>query len=273
MSAWFDKLKELVKIDIRIHDLIKINIHSNDSSERLEYSEGEKSLSINLEKLTGDEKEEIGQLLRGAVGEGVALLEKHSVELIEDIKSKEESEDVRSLLEFFKDKIPIDDWNALRAAIYIRKRFEEGTSSFKEIYHLKGEVGKKYGKRGLKICNLCTSGYFETKIKPLYEEISQQGFDEDDFLDIYNVIIDEEAFALFVSGDMSRNEVKSTIEQKIKRNLNYGIKNVTIHGIGKNNMTKIREAISGIEDEHPNIKKDIEEKGNIILAKLSLLDR
>lgn len=268
--SWLTRLTEFVKIDIHnihVHDLINININKNDSSKRFEHNEGAKTLSINIDQLNDAEKEELRQIVIESVNEDVTLLEQESEELIEDIKLKEQSEDVQSLLGYFRDKIPPTDFAALRSAVYIKKLFEAGTSS-QDIYQLKGEVIKKYGKRGLNICNLCSSGYFDTTIKSLREEIIQQGYDEEDFLQIYEIIINEEAFAIFVSGDMSNTEVKTAIERKINRNLKYGVKNLAIHGIGKNNAIKIREAVSDIEGNYPNIKKRIEEKGNIILVKL-----
>lgn len=108
-------------------------------------------------------------------------------------------------------------------------------------------------------------------IKPLYEEFSQHGFfDRKNFLYKYNIIINEEAFAVFVSGDMDSAEVKNAIKIKMSRNLKYGRRDVTIHGIGRSNTEKIREAITAIEreGEYPNIEKYIEEMGSIILAKL-----
>ena len=52
---WFDKLKDLIRIDITIKDLINIHINSNNVSERYEYDDSHKSLSINLERLFNDD--------------------------------------------------------------------------------------------------------------------------------------------------------------------------------------------------------------------------
>ncbi|MCZ7403048.1 MAG: hypothetical protein O8C61_12565 [Candidatus Methanoperedens sp.] len=275
-ETWLGQLRELfeavVKIDIRNikFSLINIQVNSNNSSKQFGYDEDGRVDSINLKKFSPTEKRKIGELLREAQNEGTTLLLKESQELIKDIKLKEESSDVKPLLEFFKTKIPPNDYNALRAAIYIDKRFKEG-GKFGEIYRLKGDVARKYDGRGLKICNIYASGYFETMIKPLYEEFSQQGFDRTDFINKYNIIVNEEAFALFVRTDMDGAEVKTAIKIKMSRNLKYGRRDVTIHGIGRSNAEKIRKAISDIEDEKefPNFDKHIEETGNIILAKLS----
>jgi hypothetical protein len=66
---------------------------------------------------------------------------------------------------------------------------------------------------------------------------------EKDCIDKYNIIINEEAFALFVSGHMDSGQVKSDIKMKIDLNLRYGIRTVSIHGIGRSNKDKIKEAI------------------------------
>ena len=270
--SWFEKLKEFIKvnfgIDIKINNsnLINIQINSNNSSKPFEYDEENNSVCINAEKLSSTELEKFGKIAR-ELCEDIPLLEIPSQEIIMDIESKEEAKDVQLLLTYFKDKIPPKDFIVLRQAVYIKKIFEEGQSP-DIVYRLKGEVIKKYGRRGLNICNLYSSGYFDTKIKPMYEEITKQGLDKNIFLENYNVIIDEEAFAVFISGNMSFHDVKVAIEKKIKRNLKYGIKTVTIHGIGKDNVMNIRHAISDIEETNSNIKKTIEERGNIILARL-----
>ena len=274
-EKWLEQLKKffeaVIKVDIKDikFNLINIQINNNNSSKQVGYDEGGRVNSINLKKLSPTEKRKIGELLKEAQNEGTTLLLNESQELINDIKLKEELVDVKSLLDFFKTKIPLNDYKALRAAIYIDKRFKEG-GKFEEIYRLKGDVARKYDGRGLKICNIYASGYFETMIKPLYEEFSQQGFDRKDFINKYNIIINEEAFALFIRTDMDGVEVKNAIKIKMSRNLRYGRRDVTIHGIGRSNAEKIREAISDIENEneYPALEKHIEETGNIILAKL-----
>ncbi|MCX9025428.1 MAG: hypothetical protein OIN85_04955 [Candidatus Methanoperedens sp.] len=269
-EKWFDKLKEIFKFENCFNNLLTINIKSNNYSKPFEYNKETQVISLNYKKLPYTEINEIREILKGAQNEGTTFLLKESQELIKDIKLKEESGDVKPLLEYFITKIPPADYNALRSAIYIDTLFKEGRNS-QDIYRLKGDVGRKYGGRGLKICNLYASGYFETMIKPLYEEFSQRGYDKRDFINKYNIIINEEAFAVFIRSNMNDIEVKTTIKNKMSRNLGYGRRDITIHGIGRYNVEKIRKAISDIEEEneYPNIEKHIEETGSIILAKLS----
>lgn len=268
---WFDKLKQLLKIDIR--DSFNITIKSNNTSKGVEYNEESKSFFINLEKLSPAQKEEVKQILREAVKEDdKVLLEQKSEELIQDFTLNENSKKAQSLLSYWKGKIPHDDFEALRASLYIRKLFQEGVSH-NVIYKLKGDILKKYGPRGVKISNICSSEYFETMLQPLYEEMKKDpDFSNEKFIEKYDIIINEAAFAVFINGSMTVDVVKSVIQAKIQRNLKYGIKFVNIHGIGKRNVIKIREALSYIEDRYHNIDKYIEENEDIIFVKLQFID-
>lgn len=137
------------------------------------------------------------------------------------------------------------------------------------IYRLKGDIIHKHGTRGLNICNLCTSGYFENWIKPLYEEMEKSpDFDPEKFNESYNLIIKEAAFAVFVTKDMKPDKLKEIVEKKIARNLKYGVNFINIHGIGKGNVDKIRVLISELETKYPDIGKSIDEKKSIIFSKL-----
>ncbi|MCX6704774.1 MAG: hypothetical protein NT162_00335, partial [Candidatus Woesebacteria bacterium] len=63
-------------------------------------------------------------------------------------------------------------------------------------------------------------------------------------------------FAIFVNRSMSINELKSTIETKIKINKKYGIKSLNIHAIGTDNIQKIKTALvdlKGLLSEEPEI--------------------
>ncbi len=267
--TWFDELKQVIKVDIKLEKLINIQINSNNRADKVEYNPEKKRLSLNLKKFDPIEKEKVKKALTEAVREdNKILLEQNSEKVIEDFRSKEDSEDSQSLLRYFRDKIPPDDYVALRASLYIRKLFQEGTRQ-EVIYELKGDIIKEHGKRGLNICNLCSSGYFESWIKPLYDEMQKHpDFAEETFLKSYDLLINEMAFAVFVKEQTPPAEVRLFIENKIKRNLRYGIKFVNIHAIGKENVKKIRRVISELENKYPNIDKKIEEDRSVIFAKL-----
>ena len=49
--------------------------------------------------------------------------------------------------------------------------------------------------------------------------------------------------------------------------MNYGIRFITIHGIGKENVQNIRDVLPDIESNYPILRKAIIEKNYIITAK------
>ena len=261
----------LFKIEIKniSFTLLNIQIHSNNAtSEKMRVLDEGKSLEINLNNLSDHEKEEIKPLLSDMVNEGMILLGEESKERIEDIELKERSDDEQSVLSFFKDKIPHDDFTALRSAYYLKKRFEEGADR-KEIAGLKSDIIKKYSRRGRNISDLCSSGYFEKLIKPLYIEISNDpDFSDDRFLEVYDLIVAEGILTIFVSEGMSSDQVIIETETRIRRNKQYGLNRVHLHGIGRENITTIRMAIVDLKEKYQNIRWFISETANIISVKL-----
>jgi len=164
-------------------------------------------------------------------------------------------------------KIPHADYTALRASLYLRKRFSEGADR-DEIAKLKGEIIWKYSKRGRNISDLCSAGYFETLIKTIFEEKVLSGYTETEIFDTYNLIVEEGTLTVFVSIGMSPDQVRREIEEKIKRNKRYGLHLLYIHGIGRTNIETIRMVIYDLKERYPTMKRITEEYANIISVKL-----
>jgi len=146
-ERWFEKLKQVIKIENSFNNLINIQIINNTNSpKKVDYSEDEGHLCINYPKFLPTEKNKIGEFVRGAQYEGEPIFFDETKELIKDIKLKEAEPDVKALLNYFRNIIPPHDYIVLRSAIYIDKLASEG-KGYKEIYRLKGEIGKKYDGR------------------------------------------------------------------------------------------------------------------------------
>lgn len=250
---------------MHIENIEKVNIKSDEDSDVLEYDEKEKSLSINIRKLEPKVRKKLEKIIKEEKG---VILKKKTKETLIDFIKTEKSKEIKEILDLFKNKIPEDDFNILRASLYIRKRFISGASR-EEIYKLKKEIREKYGKRGLSICNLVSAGYFEVLIKPLYEEMSKdEDFSHEKFLEVYNIIVNESAFAVFISREMSIDNVEKEIYSKMRRNAKYGINFVSIHGIGKQNVEKIEKVIEKIQKEKPDISINKEVRDRIIYANI-----
>lgn len=182
-----------------------------------------------------------------------------------DIAKKSENAET-DLITYFKEKIPDEDLYILRAAIYIKQRFDEG----KEVEPLKNSVAYTHGKRGRNICNLYSAGYFETWIKPLYLALSDSGgFTQEKFIDAYNLVVEQYPFAVFVHRGMSIAEIQREIEKKITESQKYGIEILNIHGIGSDNITNIIEAVKKIKPKY-DLPYEIEQKSGLFVVKISL---
>jgi len=264
--SFFDILKNLVDIKFDLRKLVNINIriNSNNSSAKKEYSEKENRLEINLKKFNQTEKEEVKGLIKASLDEGYTLLEEKSIGVIDDFISKEKGSKGKEILECLKDVIPPEDYSTLRASLYLKDKFSER----QDVSSLKHDIIEKAGERGKNICNICSAGYFENWIIPLYNTmISEKGYTVEKFLSFYNIVINESAFSVFVSREMSDEQVKNTILEKITKNESYGIKFINIHGIGKSNVKKIRKVIDELEGQKSFIKS-VEEKDSIIIVRL-----
>ncbi len=271
------KLKTIFKGNIHIHDLFHLTINtihitqnSPPNAEPIARTAPD-ILTLNIDKfsaLSSNQKSEIIAAIQEAViGEGIPILNDKLKERLEDIAVIESDTEIIAQLEFFKGKLPSEDYAALRSAIYIKNKFDARTPH-DEIFTLKQELREKFGSRGLKISKLWSSGYFKDWIKPIYCRFKQDShFSDDDFLVYYNLIIEEEAFAVFVPSTMTSDQLESVIHHKIKRNLHYGIYFITIHGIGKECVDTIRGIIPMIEKSYEVINQDISEKHYIIRAK------
>lgn len=273
--SFLDWLKRLVtakngiiKVDLRKFINIPITIIKNSEANLCEYNEGEKTLQLNLEKLDSEESSKFKKALKSAVvDEDQILLENKASQLIEDFKEKDATSQNQKVLNFFQNKILPKDYEALRASLYLRSKYDEGV----DVYQLKTDIITKYGERGKNISNMCTAGYFEKWLIPLYKEMEQSpDFSIDKFQFTYDIIVKESAFAVFVHRDMRGEKVKATILGKIHTNLEYGIKFVTIHGIGKENKKKIKETIAELESEHSFLRRSVEEEGSAIIARIQI---
>ncbi|GBE18329.1 hypothetical protein BMS3Abin16_00926 [archaeon BMS3Abin16] len=270
----FIKAKLNLTLNIKLFSDNHIHVENNDNSEKIEYDEGTKTVSFNTKNLSQPEKEELGRLLKIAFEKhNKLLLEEKSEETIQNLRLEESSEESISVLSYFKDIIPPEDYESLRASLYVdsvfKKSVAEGELSGDKIYHLKGDIIKKHGTRGLNICKIYGAGYFDTMIRPLHELIGKvPDFTKEKFDERSNIIIKESAFAVFVQGQWSVYRVEAEIKEKIKINLGYGIRFVNIHGIGDDLVEKIKRVIPNIENAYPNIEKTLEESVGIIFVKL-----
>ena len=92
-------------------------------------------------------------------------------------------------------------------------------------------------KRGNTISNLCTAGYFEKIMIPLYNSSLTE------FWRYYDLALDMGITDLFVNATMTTSKIRDEISRRLKLAKTYGLRYIHIHGIGKKNIKNIQECI------------------------------
>lgn len=272
MSGWMGKLKDIlgsikvngVKIfsDIKISNLINIHITNKQES----HSSDSRTV-INLEELDPKTRKQILKILPIALESGTPILEEGVKQTGEDYIKTSENKDFKESINFFKGKIPDTDLKILKASYYLKHLLKEK----KPTQETKEGIVKIHGNKGNSISNLCTAGYFESYIRPLYETMSSApSFEREKFLKVYEDIIENAPFALFVRKNATEALIEKEISDKIKTMDKYGITTLNIHGIGRQKIKAIRVALENIEQSgKATFEQSMALEGNILVVKLT----
>lgn len=253
-SKWFEKLKDIFSFNlsnINISNLINLNFNINirkESGPGPTYAMNPLAKSVDLypHRLTDDRKTEFFKSLPDAIEQDeITLIDREARARLENLFQSDA--DNKDILQFFAPILPGDDIAILRSSFLVGKLWERRAPRHAAI---KNDIIDRYGDRGRNICNLATAGYFHSVIKPLYEAMRKvSGFKLGEFHAHYEVIIDQSAFAVFVSSKMGVAVIVEEVKTKIRRNSKFGIKYVNIHGIGKETVKNIRTAVATIKTE------------------------
>ena len=203
--GWLDKLKALVNFELNA-PFINITKSSDNSVVDKEYlyDREKDKIDIFLNKLPEEKRKQLKLILKESIKEGDKFLEEKASSLFEDICNfqKNKGED-KKILDFFEQIIPREDFEALESSLYLRKKFLDK----KDIKQLKQDIRMRFGDRGKNIANLCTAGYFENFLMPLYNK------SQEDFKKIYEVVISKSAMAVFVNSQMCEAEIANKIKE------------------------------------------------------------
>ncbi len=230
---------QLKKLNLSPHDILNrlhIHIGSNNKSIQNDYHI-EKVIVLNINANKTSDKDLI-PIVQSAFNQDLTLLQGDKIGKLEDLgKAFEKNKDLVSIL---KPILPAEDIFILRCCIPIKEMFEQK----KDISVQKMNILQRFGKKGNNILNCLTAGYFESEIIPFYKELdSSVGFNRLEFLEFYEKIVHSQISIIFVRTDLSRDKL---IEEIIHR-LNYHLARLDIHGINRQNIEKIEDAISILE--------------------------
>jgi hypothetical protein len=264
--SFLEQLKSLIHIDISKLESLhfnwlsgnKINITVNKIDNHV----------VNLQK--PEDRQLVENLMKQSIEDYGVLIEDKAEAVIEGIKESDETPENKALLDFFKGKIKQSDLEILRAAIYIRTAYLRGS----KVKDSLDRLAVSYGSRGRNISKLCSAGYFESIIKPMYEEMERQ--EEDDkqalsrrFLERFDVIVHDSPFAIFVNENMTETSLEEMVIRKVRLNRQYGIREMNIHGIGNANVRLIESVLSSDEVKGELLDiPEIDKRLNVIVVKV-----
>lgn len=204
--------------------------------------------AIPLHKLTPELKEELRQVLLEYHERGLPLLTDKSAGLLEYVRHHQE--EGKEVIDALHGIIRSEDILALRASYILRAKYKSG----EDIQNLRDDIIRKYGERGRKLTNLCTSGYVDDAILPTYKAMRKAPeFKVQDFITFFDVFVDESAFAVFVNSSMTAEGTSTEILKKLERNRSYGKYYVHVHGLGLQIVKTITKAVKTLLERHPNI--------------------
>jgi len=192
------------------------------------------------------------------------LSRNHGVETISSYKS-EASDDI---VEFFHGKLSEEDYLILRISKYIKSLYNSGKKDEGDVR--RSDLQRRYGKRGLNICNLFSEGYFKESFKPLYELLVETG-DPDymrDFEEVMSIYIDNPLIIFFVNSNKNYIRTSESFKDLLDHNITYGIYRINIHAINKDNVKKVKKLIEDFKEDIDRV--EMIEKGESIMAKVFL---
>jgi len=217
---------------------------------------------ISWKQLSSKEQKELLSFFPSQLKQGIPLLETEFHQSADKFSNFSRQRGYQDLTAYFIDKLPGEDILILKASLYLKWVLSQNMRTDR----LKQDIVERYGSRGQNISNLCSAGYFETVIKPLFEEMKQSpGFTVEKFLQVYEEIVTHYPFAVFIHRHMDAKTVEILIKKKIGDMEKYGISTLNIHGIGRYNVKRIKEAIRKLKGRVAFTEK-IELREHIIVA-------
>lgn len=169
------------------------------------------------------------------------------------------------LIEYFNDKISIEDLQYLRTGLYIRQLSTLDKKRAVAIRE-KAVIGNR---RARNIINMASAGYFENYIKPIFENSTREEATEE-----YEDIVRYLPEFIFVNNTMGVqdiiNEVQTKLDQKEKYHLH--VQQIIISGLGSC-VDTITEAEPLLVDEYSgyDLSIEIKKSGRLRQARLTIL--
>lgn len=263
MGNPFDKLEQIFKTtfkNINFKNIHGIKIASDNKTQITN-----NTFIVNQKSLPPEIQAKLQEVIKGVYEEKVELLEENASKQLADYTSKIATPENQTVIEFFKGRLSQEDMVLLQSCLYLRTVFNNDG----DYAVLKHQIVERYHGKGASVSNLCTAGYFESLIIPTFQELERnQPLSNDAFRAIYDDIIVNYPFAVFINQRMSSQEVEEMIIKKIEANKKNGSNRLNIHGIGGQNIEVIFKILEDIEKKSKIARKKIDQSGQALTVKL-----
>jgi len=261
---WLKKLKAVFNIEFN-EPIISIQItnkSNNIADNKLGCSYNKDRVELILyENAINDKKSQLKTIIKEYIKDDNLLLKKSTEETLKNLCEYKKQQKNSKILEFFKSIISETDYLCLETSLFLKQTFDE----HRDVKKLKHDVRKKFGERGNNISNLCTAGYFDGLLMPLYNSVEKKTFQE-----LYELIVSNAILAVFVHKSMTAQDIGKQIKNKIDISKRYSIRFVYVHGIGSSNVEKIKDFIEKYKESLNFEYKIILDKDNIIIVEFLL---
>lgn len=254
LKGLFPQLKNLVGIEN-----INFNIQVFSGNKKIVVNQG--TARFNPDLMTPKERREFANVIKEAIEEeNYFVLQKECNTILGDVISCEQLPDTIDKIAFLKGVFPDDEFQIWRAGLYLAKCFHEGKRTI--VPRLKHDMVQRYGKRGGDIANICSAGYLENYLIPLYQDLERANPETAKaiFQRVCRIVVGESAFAIFVSHYHNLTNLQEEIEAKIAINSRYGIHFLNIHTIGSTNKKIVEEVLAIMANKYDVVLEQTTER-------------
>lgn len=272
--GWFENLKNLfdVNIDISIVDITNVKVTGEGQQPPLTVSDDEE-LTVDVGAINEEKRGEAMGYITDAYDEEGEILKDTASDKKRAIESADRGE-IDETLQFFRPKISDRYVKILEASLYLRETLEGDQYVPRDrVEAMKRDVAEKYGTESYYVINLCSAGYFDEGryFRELYHQMaSSDEWKEGDYKDVFEEIIENEPFTVFVSTDQNPYHVKSKVRTKLAKYQRYSvdISFVDVRGIGQRNHEIARGAVERLENELGEFEYDESVRDNEIVIRI-----
>lgn len=268
--TWLESLQNLVDIDlgdISILDITYVNVKSEGTDPPIEVDEDD-GLTVDLASIDESRRAEALEHVMTNYEEGGEIFKVPTYEEKKAIEATDTSR-IEETLEFFRPIISNRHHRILEAALYLREAWEQD----RDVPSKKRDIVEKYGPDGRYIANLCTAGYFDEGryFRELYSEMQEEDdWKEGDFRDVFEEIIKNQPFTVFVSRAQSADDVVIEVRAKLRKYERYGVdvNFIDVRGIGEDNRETIADALERLEEDIEGLEYDDNLSGGMSLVRI-----